>query len=643
MQFTRRTVVQAGACTAAALVVGTPAAVAAAAPEPAPEPRQAGAELPLRTDTTTQGDILAGFRKDHACLLFVHFHDTKKARRWLGQLVPALSTTDQVTRFNAEFSAARNLRKGVDPTTMSSLWTGLSLTHAGLGFLAQRDPFPAVTPGSTAEAFHDGPAARAELLGDTGPSAPDSWLFGADPDGVHAVLTLAADDNGRLAKAIDQHLGSLDRSGAEVLFRQDGATLPGALRGHEHFGFLDAISQPGVRGFDRPDAGNGTTVHGKPGTRLVPAGEFLVGHERVGRRPAGLPAWATGGSFHVVRRLGQDVAGWWKQVDECLAELKKSGAAPADASPNWLAARMVGRWPGGAPVATCPAAERVPVPGEDIDGALDFHDDLQGWTTPLFSHIRKSNPRAGLTVAPGRPPLPAAEIDSRRVIRRGIPFGPAYRPGSGPAERGLVFVSHQADLVGQFEFIANRWSNNADFPPARHPRPGTDPVIGPPSPAAFESPSPSGSRATTLAFQRFVRTEGAVYAFTPSIPTLRALAEGRLDNAIEVHTGTVLRPGDTLDAGAVRLRFDTDGDLVLQDGEGRTLWNAGTSGAEAHFSGDGELTVRLADGRTAWSSKTAGHKGARLLVRPSGDTVIVQDGRTLWRVPGRRSPADAGA
>ena len=37
-------------------------------------------------------------------------------------------------------------------------------------------------------------------------------------------------------------------SGAEVLFRQDGATLLGPLRGHEHFGFRDGVSQPGVRG-----------------------------------------------------------------------------------------------------------------------------------------------------------------------------------------------------------------------------------------------------------------------------------------------------------------------------------------------------------------------------------------------------------
>ncbi|MFJ9074836.1 Dyp-type peroxidase [Streptomyces sp. NPDC102278] len=643
---TRRTVVRAGAC-AAALAVGVPGTAAGAAsrvgapaaPVAPPSSRVAAQALPLRADTTTQGDILAGFRKDHVCVLLVHFRHAGQARRWLGGLLPELSTTDQVARFNAEFSRARTLRNGVDPAGMATLWTGLSLTHPGLSLLAGKDPFPAVPVGGTAEAFRDGAAARAEALGDTGPSAPDSWLFGASEDDVHAVLTLAADDSGRLAEAVDRHRRSLDGAAATVLFGQDGATLPGALRGHEHFGFLDAISQPGVRGFDASDAANPATVQGKPGTRLVPAGEFLVGHERVGARPAGLPAWATGGSFHVVRRLAQDVPGWWNQAAECLAELKRSGAAPADADPTWLAARMIGRWPGGAPVATCPAAERVPLPGEDIDGALDFHDDPQGWTTPLFSHIRKSNPRGGLTPAPGRPPLPIAQLDSRRIIRRGIPFGPPHRPETGSragggddAARGLLFVSHQADLVEQFEFIAKRWVNDVDFPPARHPVPGADPVIGPGSQAAFECPSQSGSRATTLSFQRFIRTEGAVYAFTPSLPTLRSLAAGKLDDSIEVHAGTVLRSGDTLDAGAVRLSMESSGDLVLYDGDGRTVWSAGTSGtgARARFTADGELAVLTEAGRPLWSSKTTGHRGARLLIRTSGDAVIVQGDKTLW-------------
>ncbi|RST03826.1 Dyp-type peroxidase [Streptomyces sp. WAC07149] len=647
----RRTVIRAGAAAAAALAVcpyaaGQATAATAAAPPGTPgraAPAAAdSADLPLRSDRTTQGDILAGSRKDHACLLLLHFRDAARARTWLGRLVPELSTTEEMARFNAAFSAARLKAGGADPAGLSAQWTGLSLTHAGLRLLAGREPFPALPAGSTAEAFAQGPAERAEELGDTGDSAPGSWLFGAEePEhAVHAVLSLSADDPAKLAAAVARHTKALGPARGEVVFRQDAGKLPGALKGHEHFGFSDGISQPGVRGYHAPDPADGSTVQGKPGTRLVPPGEFLVGQEKVGRRPAGLPAWATGGSFQVVRRLAQDVPGWWAQARERLADLKKSGAAPPEATATWVAARLVGRWPGGTPIAGCPLAEQPAPLGTDPDATLKYAADPDGWHTPLFAHIRKGNPRDGLVIAPGRPPLAAADLDGRRIIRRGIPYGPAYdfdRPARDQqAPRGLVFVGYQADLVQQFEFLTRRWINDVDFPPARNPRVGADPVLGPQSPVTFETESATGSRATTLGFGRFVRTEGALYAFTPSLPTLRALAEGKLDRSVEVHRGTVLRAGDVLDAGSVRLTLKADGDLVLLDQAGSLLWSAGTEGTgnEAFFSADGELTVRSAAGANLWSSGTAGHPGARLLVRPAGDVVVLDGDRALWHAGG---------
>ncbi|MEU3469693.1 Dyp-type peroxidase [Streptomyces sp. NPDC006687] len=652
----RRTVIRAGAVAAAALAVCPRTAAAAAparAPQPSPPPAAPPADeapspaaadpavLPLRLDRDIQGDILAGSRKDHACLLMLRFREPVLARRWLRRLLPEISTTAEMAQFNAAFSAARVKAGGTDPASLSAQWTGLSLTHAGLRFLAGRDPFPALPPGSTAEAFAQGPAQRAEALGDTGDSAPDSWVFGGEGPhrAVHAILNLAADDPRKLSEAVDRHQRSLGPAQGVLVFRQDGGTLPGALRGHEHFGFTDGISQPGVLGFHAPDPATGSTVLGKPGARLVPAGEFVVGHERAGRRPAGLPAWATGGSFQVVRRLAQDVPGWWAQARERLADLKRAGVAPDDATDTWLAARLVGRWPGGAPVAGCPLAEQPCPVGADPDALLSYHDDPQGWRTPLFAHIRKGNPRDGLVAVPGRPPLDPAALDNRRIIRRGIPYGPAYDPkqepgrGTNGASRGLVFIGYQADLVQQFEFVAKKWINEADFPAGRTPRTGADPVLGPGSPVAFERESEGGSRATTLRFGRFVRTEGALYAFTPSVSMLRELAEGRLDVRVEVHPGTVLRPGDVLDAGAARLSLTADGDLVLLDPSGARQWSAATAGkgADAVFSRDGELTVRTADGEAVWSSGTAGHPGARLLVRPGGDAVILDGDRVLWR------------
>nr|WSX53560.1 peroxidase [Streptomyces sp. NBC_00974] len=650
----RRTVAKAAALAAAGITTGlAPAAWAAPGPAaavatatsaaPAAEPVRAAAApdpLPLRTDRHSQGDILAGFRKDHACLLFLHFRDAGKARTWLTRLLPSISTTEEVARFNKAFSKARRRAGGIDPESMSGLWTGLSLTHPGLRLFAGKEPFPAAPPGSSAEAFTQGSAARAQQLGDTGTSAPQSWLFGAEESGraVHAVLTLAADDPERLAAAVAGHRDGAATSGATVLFRQDGATLPGKLRGHEHFGFTDCISQPGVRGFDEPDPATGSTVLGKPGTRLIPAGEFVVGAERVGQRPTALPAWATGGAFQVVRRLAQDVPGWWTQVALRLAELQRAGSAPADAGREWLGSRLMGRWPGGMPVALCPAAERLPRPGEDPDATLDYAADPNGWKMPLFAHIRKGNPRGGLVLTPGRPPLAQEELDGRRLMRRGIPFGPVYDPELGPdhgpeAPRGLLFICHQADLVGQFELVARKWLNEPDFPPGRTPRTGADPVLGPDSPCAFETPSESGGRADTLYFGRYVRTEGSVYAFSPSLPVLRALTTGELDDSIEFHTGSVLRPGDVLDAGKVRLTLESAGELALLDAQGRRTWHTDTGGAghDAVFTRDGELVLRTAEGRPAWSSGTTGHPQARLLLRPAGQLAIVEGDRVLWK------------
>lgn len=308
--------------------------------------------------------------------------------------------------------------------------------------------------------------------------------------------------------------------------------------------------------------------------------------------------------------------------------------------------RDLGRGPPRRPLARRHPHRRLPPRraarplGSDPDSALTYAADPEGWHTPLFAHIRKGNPRDGLVTVPGRPPLAAADLDGRRIIRRGIPYGPAFdfgRPDhEQEAPRGLVFVGYQADLVQQFEFLTKKWINDLDFPPSRNPRVGADPVLGPESPVTFETESTAGSRATTLGFGRYVRTEGALYAFTPSLPTLRALAQGKLDRSVEVHHGTVLRAGDVLDAGSVRLTLRTDGDLVLLDSAGSRLWAAGTEGAgnEAVFSADGELTVRDAAGAELWSSGTAGHPGARLLVRPAGDAVVLDGDRALWRAGG---------
>lgn len=497
--------------------------------------------LPLRESPEIQGDILAGFRKDHVTILFLKFEDVHQARIWLGHLLPKIATTRQVAAFNAAYSRARRVSGGDDPKGLKAVWHGLSLTYPGMKLLAGKDPLPSTARGAgskTMVAFKEGAARRGPGIGDKGASAPDNWLFGNSTGrDIHAVLTVAADSPTALVNAVSEQRNAAARARAVIVFEQVGVDLPGTRSGHEHFGFKDGVSHPGIRGFDEAD--NNDHVVGKPGTRVIPAGEIVIGYERSNRKGKDeLPHWATDGSFHVVRRLAQDVPGWWAQLKLQLKALKDAKAAPENATEEWLAARMVGRWRSGTPVARCPHADEPFEAGDYADNDISYSKDLDGTTTPVFSHLRKTNPRDGLRAEAGKKPLKEEEhVDNRRLMRRGIPYGPPFDPaagdGCGPdTPRGLVFASYQADLVEQFEFVQQSWINNAHFPPdsPEQDQPGADPMVGPTTKVFFKSESGNGGapKTTKLSFGQFVRTEGSVYAFAPSLSTLRDLAQGDL-------------------------------------------------------------------------------------------------------------------
>ncbi len=301
---------------------------------------------------------------------------------------------------------------------------------------------------------------------------------------------------------LDAAVAALRPDGLRVVFEQRGDTLPGALRGHEHFGFKDGISQPGVRGragaeFITPRflaAGDPhARLFAKPGQPLLWPGQFLLGEPRqdpqdlfapAAAASSGFPAWARRGSYLVVRRLRQDVEAFWSFVID-----QAGGADPIE-----HAATLVGRWPSGAPLSRAPLRRRsrarrrrarqqpLPVRGRHapVGAAPDrgyggdrfppARGDVLGEVCPHFAHIRKVNPRdAGTDM--GTP----ADTLLRLLLRRGIPFGPPLIGGGDPAaDRGLLFAAYGATIEDQFEFITRRWINSA-----LHPRSGgRDPLIG---------------------------------------------------------------------------------------------------------------------------------------------------------------------
>ncbi|UED87717.1 Dyp-type peroxidase [Streptomyces profundus] len=630
----------------------TTAPPATAPPAAAGVPEQQGArqpdELPLRRSTEIQGDILAGFKKDHVHLLLLTFGDQAAARGWLERLAPRIATTREVAEFNLAFSRARQARSGLDPARHHATWRSVSLTYAGISELIGGDPYPYAPRGTTLEAFLRGAARRGELLGDVDANAPEHWLFGAEHHSpVHAVLTLAADREQELERALAQERAEAGEHQLTIAFEQPGGTLAGSLRGREHFGFKDGISQPAVAGFDEADPDDPDHQLGKPGTRVIAAGEFVVGHPVDHRLTPELPEWMRDGSFHVVRRLAQDVPGWWAQMSDQLARLKARQAVPPEATSEWLAARLMGRWRSGAPVNKHPDADPHTDPETESDNDIVYGDDQHGRIVPLCAHLRKSNPRDGLLARPEDPePVPlAGALDGRRIMRRGVPYGERFDPTGGSehgpdAPRGLVFISYQSDLVAQFEFIQRNWID-ADAFPERPGRVGRDAVIGRDDEVSFPVHGSADDEMTTLTLRQFVRTEGAVYAFAPSRTALRRLARGEIapggDPLVdrEVTAPEVLRRGDVISSGKARLRYESVGDLRVRDEREEIVWAAGYTGGlsgRAEFWEDGRLVLVDAAGEAVWSTPTEGANGAVLVVAADGDVLIrAADGEVLWR------------
>jgi Dyp-type peroxidase family len=477
--------------------------------------------LPLRRSDTIQGNVLAGFNKPLQCFVFVSFDGRERARRWLAGLVPLVTSTAEVTAFRARRRAAGPGR------APSAVWVNAALTASGLRILVDLGQAPELAAELRSfHAFWAGPAGRRPdqqsrptyaLLGDVDDDKPARWVVGGPNTlPVDALLTVAADDEGELDAKLGELRAVAAAAGVTVTREQHGRKLvdphdPTVSR--EPFGFADGISQPGIRGFTQATVRDGQEEDADhPGSRIVAPGEFVLGLERQPRAvgdppdasdPPDPPAWMHGGSFQVFRRLTQDVAGWRRQMRELAG--RHFPAGPGDV----VAAKAVGRWPDGTPLALHPLE-----PGNDPRNDFGYADDADGFKTPRFAHIRKANPRDD-----------APDADTHRILRRGIPF-------DDPPDRGLLFNAYMASIAGQFEFVQWRWANHPRFPSEELDPAGAlvgdgaDPVISPSAgPCLLRRQGPP-AELVELGLRRFVRTTGAVYGFAPSIPALGWLAEG---------------------------------------------------------------------------------------------------------------------
>jgi Dyp-type peroxidase family len=501
-----------------------------------------------------QGNVFGGFNKDHQTFLFLRFPDQAKGRTWLAGIVDQVATAEEVIAFNNVFKAAKD-RRGGREGTIEATWMNVAFTFAGLQVLAGTDldlnGFP--------EDLTKGMASRSDRIGDVDESAPQNWVLLPPGMEVHAILLLASDDPDDLTAEVTSRTAELTANGIEIVAQQDGKARTGTeivdgkpqnQNGHEHFGFDDGVSQPGVRD-DRVTPPLNNPDIGLPGQDRLWPGEFVLGYPRQatttsdpdqktntapGPVAVNGPSWTADGSYLVFRRLRQDVEGFRTFVT--------TQAGVEGIPDSVMGAKLVGRYRSGCPleIVDGQADNVVTTAGDpsladdsllhpDRINAFDYinkdnslRDDTKGLRVPLAGHIRKVYPR-------NQQPPGEHNAERRRILRRGVAFGesfdataPAGSPAAGdatfPDDRGLLFLCYQRSINDQFEFLMNAWVNNRDFPETGE---GIDLVIGQRD-AVRPFELPGGEVTPFDAPKRWVITTGGGYFFQPSVIALRTLA-----------------------------------------------------------------------------------------------------------------------
>ena len=431
-----------------------------------------------------QGDVLVGLQKFDEVFLFFSIANAASFRAHVtSTILPMLTTTDTVIRRDAEIAHHRHSGHG---GKLPLIGVNIGFTAAGIDLV-----LGAGTAAGMDVAFAAGAAARAASLGDPVDSAGQPvWTPAFATGTIHGVLLVtgpgddaAGHNPGRdRMDAIKAALGN----SITTVFEETGATRP--QRGHEHFGFLDGVSNPGVRGITARQ-NPADPEQGFPGQDLLWPGAFVFGYpgqdpntafSLAGPSPAMAFSWMQDGSYMVFRRLNQ-------RVPEFRSFLDQQGQA-LGVDPQLIGARMVGRWQSGAPIMIAPLADE-PELGKDkrANNNFEYSQDKGERRCPFGAHIRKAYPRDDLE-DPNAVHLPNPEgfVQSHRVLRAGIPFGPEVDDDETTTtqERGLMFVCYQTSIVNQFEFIQGAWVNAPNFPiNKKHPdgtnaTPGQDPIIG---------------------------------------------------------------------------------------------------------------------------------------------------------------------
>lgn len=458
-----------------------------------------------------QGNILRGYtRKPYVRYLILEIADRIAARRWLADAVSGRDHVPQIT--TGDWGQAR-------PDTCFNI----GLTHEGLRALGVPGYSLAMFPNE----FIEGMTARALKLGDVGASAPETWPSPFDkPERIHIIASIYAENIGQLNQVQQR---ALARNALTLLGTREGESFADDA---VHFKYRDNIMQPRFEGVHDPER----HADGQP---MAPLGTVLLGHptnlEGLLWRVPQPEILGHNGTFNAFRVLKQDVVGFEKYLDQAATDLLAhpqvdevmppgtelnicqmlSVASPSRhaALREVVAANLCGRWRDGTPLAL---SADTPDPST-VKAKFDYDEKSR---CPYGAHIRRCNPRGGHIVQ-------RVANNSRRLVRRGVPYGPAYDPATpdnaDEPERGLLGNFIGASLGAQFEAMSCDWLNLG----LQDPRitGSNDPITGANDPATswFDLPLKSGGTIRLRGLPEFVSTRGGAYTFLPSLKAIRYL------------------------------------------------------------------------------------------------------------------------
>ena len=467
--------------------------------------------------------------------------------------------------------------------------TNIGFTYAGLKMLG----LPVLSLHEFPEEFTIGMRGRATILGDDGTSAPEHW-DAVYKQTIHIFISIDAKNVVDLDKRYKAIVDSINKftpgiklldnhknqDGEEVAAYQEAAALnneKGYPTAKEHFGYTDGISNPFFKGMTEEmgsvlGGGKKSTIkengYGDPKVEStwepIATGEFILGYadeaQEYPKAPKP-PLLAKNGSFMVFGKFHENVGAFNNYLNEVGALFPGGKEA--------LAAKFVGRWRNGAPLATFPTQEEGDKAAAERERtifamatatspeaykqaradfnkinkdfiAFDYEKDIAGSRCPIGAHTRRANPRGSLEFGrKGAFNSPSSLDDRRRIIRRGLPYGTST-PESNTREHGTIIMSIVASISRQFEFVFQQWMNYGnDFKLGNDGDPiiGNHPSIG----GTEENPIYGGKMIVQGSkkenqdpyflskIPRFVETRGGEYFFLPSLTALRMIGEGLVD------------------------------------------------------------------------------------------------------------------